>query len=72
MAEVPAGMVPGVARTVAVGTGMADRLLDKSLVEAGIPARTVDRAAGMLPRGVGAVGLPLYLHSYCPRWTPLR
>ena len=69
--EVPAGMAPVVAHTVAVGTGMADRLLDKSLVEAGIPARMVDRAAGILPRGVGAAGLPLCLHSYCPRWTPL-
>ena len=67
LAEVPAGMVPAVARTVAVGTGMAARLLDKSLVAAGIPARTVDRAAGILPHAAGATGLPSCLHSCCPR-----
>ena len=49
-------MVPVAARTVAVGTDMADRLLDKSLVEAGIPARTVDRVAGTLPRAAAAAG----------------
>lgn len=60
-------MVPVAARTVAVGTGVAGRLLDKSLAAVGIPARTVDRAAGILPRVAGAAGLPLCLHSYCPR-----
>ena len=71
LVEVLAGMVPVVARTAAVGTGVADRLLDKSLAAAGIPARTVDRAAGILPRVAVAAGLPSCLHSCCPRSTML-
>ena len=50
-------MVPVVARTVAVGTGMIGRhLLDKSLAAAGIPVHMADRAAGTLPRAAAAAG----------------
>ena len=72
LAVVPGDMVPVAARTVAVGTAVAGRLLDKSLAAAGIPARTVDRAAGILPRVAVAAGLPSCLHSCCSRsMTPI-
>ncbi len=47
LAAVPGDMVPVVAHIVAAGTGSTDPPLDRPPAVAGIPARTVDRAAGM-------------------------
>ena len=71
LAVVPGDMVPVAAHIAAVGIGSTDPPLDKPLAAAGIPARTVDRAAGILPHVAEATGLPSCLHSCCPRSTML-
>ena len=53
---VPGDMVPEVAHIVAVGIGTTDPPLDRSPAVAGIPARTVDKAAGTLPHAAAAAG----------------
>ncbi len=56
LAAIPGDMVPVAAHIVAAGTGSTDPPLDKPPAVAGIPARTVDKAAGTLPHAAAAAG----------------
>ena len=56
LAAVPGDMVPEVAHIGAVGIGTTDPPLGRPPAVAGIPARTVDKAAGTLPHAAAAAG----------------
>lgn len=56
LAVVPGDMGPAAAHIAAAGIGSTDSPLDRPQTAAGIPVRTVDKAAGTLPRAAVAAG----------------
>ena len=56
LAAIPGDMVPVAAHIAAVGIDSTDPPLDRPQAASGIPARTVDRVAGMLLHAAAATG----------------